>query len=199
MNAIQTAISSARFNRLMLWLGGGVLLAGIVVLVFTFVGGSDKTSFGPDAGFKPTLPPHSEPLKNADGRTVRTFWQLDSEVRSTIRTFIGTAVARKNLGESWAVIAPSVKAGYTKKEWTHADALPVIPYPVDNLDTVQYYLDYATTKEILVEVGVSAKREMKIRPTTFQLGLIPVGKGAHMQWLVDYWMPRWTPPLPTAE
>ena len=34
--------------------------------------------------------------------------------------------------------------------------LPVVPYPVDNLNTIQYYLDYASTKAILVEVGVSA-------------------------------------------
>jgi hypothetical protein len=30
------------------------------------------------------------------------------------------------------------------------------------------------------------------RPVTFQLGLVP---GAHKRWLVDYWMPRWTPPV----
>jgi hypothetical protein len=28
------------------------------------------------------------------------------------------------------------------------------------------------------------------------LGLAPVGSGAHKRWLVDYWMPRYTPPIP---
>jgi hypothetical protein len=64
---------------------------------------------------------------------------------------------------------------------------------------VQYYLDYASTKEILVEVGVASRPELKIRPASFQLGLIPVEQGSHTRWLVDYWMPRWTPPLPTDE
>jgi hypothetical protein len=196
MNAIQTAFSSARFNRLMFWVGGGILAAGVILLVFTLVGGSDKTRFGPDKDFKPALPAQSRPLKNAQGVTVKTFWQLDPQVRSTIRTFIATAVARKHLGASWDVVAPSVKAGYTYEHWKNADALPIIPYPVENVDHAQYYLDYALTREILIDVGLSAKHELKLRPTTFQVGLSLIGTGAHPQWLVDYWMPRWTPPLP---
>ncbi len=147
----------------------------------------------------PQLPEHSLPLKNADGKTVRTFFQLDPVVRSTIRTFIATAVARKNLDVSWKVTAPSVKQGYTFKQWKNAKALPIIPYPGVVVNQSQYYLDYASTKEILVEVGLSAAPSQHTRPTTFQIGLVPVGKGAHPQWLVDYWMPRWTPPLPTDE
>lgn len=196
MNTIQAALSSARFNRLMFWTGGAVLAAGVLVLVFTFAGGSDKTSFAPEKGFKPTLPGANVPLKNAQGATVRAYNQLDPEVRSTIRTFLATAVRREHLGDSWAVIAPEVKRGYTYKSWKNADALPIVPYPVDNINTVKYYLEYASTKEILIEVGVSARRELKMRPATFLLGLIPVGNGVHKRWLVNYWMPRWSPPLP---
>lgn len=186
----------------MFGLGAAILAAGVMALVLTVVGGTaderaNPKRFGPEAGFNPQLPAHSEPLKNANGRTVRTFWQLDPQVRSTIRTFIATAVARKHLDVSWTVTAPSVRAGYTFKQWSNAKELPIIPYPVADIDKVQYYLDYASTQEVLVEVGLSAPHAAHIRPTTFQLGLIPVGKGANAQWLVDYWMPRWTPPLPT--
>ena len=180
MNTIQTAFSSARFTRLMFWTGGIVLAAGILVLVSTLVRNSDSQTIGPEQGFRPTLPAHSTQLKNANGATINTFWQLDPEVRSTIRTFLGSAVARKHLDQSWGVVAPSVKAGYTYKRWKNADALPVI----------------ASTKEILIDVGVSSRARLRIRPASFQLGLVPVGKGANTRWLVDYWMPRWTPPLP---
>ena len=196
MNTVQTALSSARFNRLMLGLGILVLAAGTFALVFKFAGGSDQTSSNPSPGFKAQLPSKVVPLKNASGATIKTFWQLDPAMRSTIRTFIGTAVMRRHLDQSWNVTAPSLKAGYTFKRWTTADNLPVIPYPVDNLDKVQYYLDYASTKAILVEVGVGAKPEKNIRPTTFQLEMVPVGTGANKRWMVDYWMPRWTPPVP---
>jgi hypothetical protein len=196
MNTVQTALSSARFNRLMLGLGILVLAAGTFALVFKFAGGSDQTSSNPSPGFKAQLPSKVVPLKNASGATIKTFWQLDPAMRSTIRKFIGTAVMRRHLDQSWNVTAPSLKAGYTFKRWTTADNLPVIPYPVDNLDKVQYYLDYASTKAILVEVGVGAKPEKNIRPTTFQLEMVPVGTGANKRWMVDYWMPRWTPPVP---
>ncbi len=196
MNRIQAAFSSPRMNRLMLGVGTAALAAGAVTFAFAFAGGSDNTPTGPEAGFRPTLPVRSVPLKTADGRPVRTYGQLDPQVRSTIRTFIATAVARKHLGDSWAVTAPSLKVGYTYAQWKNAKALPVIPYPVDDIDKVQYALELATTREILIEVGVGARPELKVRPGVFQLGLIPVGTGAATQWLVDYWMPRWTPILP---
>jgi hypothetical protein len=183
-------------NRLMLGVGTAALAAGAVTFAFAFVGGSDSTPTGPEKGFQPTLPVREVPLKNAEGRTIRTYKQLDPEVRSTIKTFIATAVARKHLGESWAVTAPSLKVGYTREQWMNAKALPVIPYPVDNIEDVQYALELATTQEILLEVGVGAAPEANIRPGVFQLGLVPVGTGADAKWLVDYWMPRWTPILP---
>jgi hypothetical protein len=198
MNTIQTAFSSPRFNRLLLAIGVVVLAAGALTLVVTLVGGSDKSTINPDKGFKPTLPEKTSPLKNSQGVTVKTFTQLDPEVRTTIRTFLATAVKREHLDQSWSVIAPEMKQGYTAASWSHAKALPIIPYPVADLDRVEYYLDYASTKEILVEVGLSAPKSSGLRPTTFQLALVPVSTGNKNQWLVNYWMPRWTPPIPTS-
>jgi hypothetical protein len=197
MNTIQTALSSARFNRYLLWFGVLVFAAGALALVFKFAGGSDATPSAPDKGFHPSLPAKQIPLKNAQGVTIKTFWQLDPEMRGTIRKFIGTVVMRRNLGQSWDVVAPSLRAGYTYKQWTHSNGtLPVVPYPVDSLDKVQYYLDYASTKAILVEVGVGSRPSFHLRPTTFQLELVPVTLNGHSRWMVDYWMPRWTPPIP---
>ena len=66
-----------------------------------------------------------------------------------------------------------MKAGYTKAQWQKADDLPVVPYPGVDTKHVQYYLDYASTKEILVEVGLAGKPGVSTRPVTFQLGLEP--------------------------
>jgi len=192
MNTIQTALSSARFNRFMLWLGVVVLAVGAAVLVMKLAGGSDQRTSNPSPGFHPKLPTKSTPLKNANGVTIKTFYQLDPGMRTAIRKFIGTAVMRRNLDEGWAVTAPTLRNAVTHKQWMTGN-LPVVPYPVDNLNTIQYYLDYASTKAILVEVGVSAKASLGIRPASFQLELVPVGHG---RWAVDYWMPRWTPPVP---
>jgi hypothetical protein len=116
-------------------------------------------------------------------------------VRSTIRTFLVTGVARRDQHRAWNVVAPSVRQGYTHRSWTRANALPIIFYPVANIRQVQYYLDYASDQEILLEVGLFAPKRYQMRATTFQLGLVPVGR----KWLVDYFMPRWTPELPNQQ
>jgi hypothetical protein len=199
MSVFQSALSSARFNRYLMWFSGLVLAAGVAFLLIKLVPGDDKTRTGADKGFVPTLPAKSLPLTNAKGEQIKTYEELDPEVRTTIRTFLATAVARKHLDQSWAVIAPSMKQGYTYKKWSHAKALPIVPYPIENVDSTQYFLDYASTREILLEVGVSAPRSKKMRPVAFQLGLVPRGQGTAKRWLVNYWMPRWTPPIPSDQ
>jgi hypothetical protein len=200
MNAVSEALQSPRFNRALLWVSAIVLAAGVFVVVAKLAGGSDKTTLNPEVGFKPTLPAKQIPLTNAKGEQIRKYQQLDPTTKSTIRKFLGTAVAREHLDQSWGTIAPSMREGYTAKQWARADALPVVPYLNVDLNTVQYYLDYASTKEILLEVGLSVRPEItgeaRTRPVAFQLGLSPVGKGENKRWLVSYWMPRWTPPLP---
>jgi hypothetical protein len=195
MNAIQSTFSSARFNRMILWVGVAVFAAGALALVFAFAGGSDTRADNPEKGFHPTLPQNAHPLKNSHGVTIKTFWQLDPAVRRTISTFLVTGVSRKDQGRAWDVVAPSVKKGYTHQSWTRANALPIIFYPVANVHRAQYYLDYASDQEILIEVGLFAPKRYGMRPTTFQLGLVPVGQ----RWLVDYFMPRWTPPVPNEQ
>ena len=200
MNAVSEALSSPRFNRMLLWASAIVLAAGVFVVVAKLAGGTDRTTVNADEGFKPTLPAKQVQLKNAQGVPIKKYAQLDPATKSTIRTFLGTAVAREHLEQSWSTIAPSMRKGYTRQQWAHANALPVVPYLNVDLNSVQYYLDYASTKEILLEVGLSVRPEItgeaRTRPTAFQLGLVPVGKRANKRWLVDYWMPRWTPPIP---
>ena len=115
-----------------------------------------------------------------------------SVVRAEIQTFIATIVARKNIDASWPVISPGLRQGYTRAQWRTAHDLPVVPYPGVDTKRINYFLDYASNKQILIEVGLSGKPGVSTRPTTFQLGLVP----QHGKWLVDYWMPRWTPPIP---
>ena len=196
MSSFQTALSSARFNRYLMWFSGLVLAAGVAFLAVKLVPGNSQSRVGNQPGFVAQLPAKSQPLTNAKGAPVKTYQQLDPTVRTTIRTFLASAVARRHLDKSWPVIAPSMKQGYTLQSWSHAKALPIIPYPIENVDSTQYFLDYASTKEILLEVGVSAPAAKKMRPVAFQLGLVRRGSGAG-HWLVNYWMPRWTPPIPT--
>src|SRR4051794_22496043 len=195
MNSVAETFSSPRFQRYMLWFGVVVLAVGAAVLVAVIMGGQSGAPVKNDKGFHPTLPAKSTPLRNSDGVLIKTYTQLDPKIRDAVKTFIGTAVARQHVDQSWNVVAPTLKAGYTPAQWKKAVDLPVVPYPGVDTEHVQYYLDYASTKEILVEVGLAGKKGVSTRPVTFQLGLEPANKH---HWLVDYWMPRWTPPVPSG-
>jgi hypothetical protein len=196
MNTVQSTLSSPRNQRIIFWLGVLVLAAGVGMLVVKFVGGSGSTSTAPTPGFKPVLPKNAPALTTAAGVPITKYSQLDQEIKSTIRTFIATAVARKNLDKSWSVIAPSLRKGYTYAQWTSAKALPIIPVPGAYVDQAMYNLEYATTQEIMLEVGVDGPRKFVARPATFWLALAPYGKGNDRRWLVSYWMPRYTAPVP---
>ena len=198
MDALNNLFSSPRFNRVLLWFSAAVLAIGVGLVVNNLAGGTDKAAHSPEPGFKPELPVKASPLTNAQGVRVKSFKQLDPQMRSAIRTFLATAVVRKNLDRSWDVVAPTMKQGFTFAQWRNGggrDGLPVIPYPIDNVDTANYHLFYATDREILVDVGLSAKNRVQ-RPRRFRLGMEPFGTGDNQKWLVSYWMPLWTPLLP---
>ena len=196
MNSVAETFSSPKFQRYLLWFGVAVLAIGATALVVTLVGGTSDAPKKADPGFHPQLPAKSVPLRNEQGVLIKTYQQLDPQIRDAVKTFISTVVAREHLDQSWNVVAPSMKAGYTQAQWKAANDLPVVPYPGVDPKHVQYYLDYASTKDILVEVGLTGKPGVSTRPVTFQLGLEPAQKG---HWLVNYWMPRWTPPVPQGQ
>jgi len=198
MNTFQTALSSPRVSRILFWLGAAVLAAGVVVMIIKLVPGSSGSETAPSAGFKPALPAANPArLKTSSGKPVTTFRQLDPSAKLAVRKFVTTAVTRTHLAESWSYLAPSMKKGYTLKTWVKGD-IPVVPYPVWKYDELtQYQLIQANKKEITVDMSVSAAPKDKQRPLVFRIGLEKVGTGNHGRWLVNYWMPRYTPIVPT--
>jgi hypothetical protein len=198
MNVVEKALSSARFNRLLLGFGIVIFAVGALVLVVKLVGGTNGETDQTLRPSKAQAPAKSVPLKNGQGTRIRTYEQLDPKIKATVNTFLDAAVARHNQARAWAITTPNLHAGYTRKQWNTADALPVVPYPIWDMKHVNYALDYAVSDEILLDVGVSSNPKLHLRALTFMLGLAPVGKGAHRQWKVDYWMPRYTPPIPIA-
>lgn len=125
--------------------------------------------------------------------------KLPASVHSLILRFVKTAVARKDLGEAYRLIGPGLREGISLKQW-EAGNTTVVPFPVDSKTTLAYEKpDYSYSNRARVQVHVvTPDKQKQIRQqetNTFFVYLIK--QNGH--WLVNNWIPRWTPPIPVAQ
>jgi len=159
--------------------GLAVLIAGLVV--YQQVYGSNGVSNAKN-GWGVSYPPPAKP------KTVK----LDPQIRGIVRRFIDTAVARRNLDVAYAISGPAIRQGMTRAQFG-TGRIPVVPYPVTAKTKITMKLDYSfATKARLQAFVVTPDRKVK-SPHTFFVDLVKHGN----TWLVNSWVPRWTPPIPT--
>jgi len=178
---------SPRFQSRVLWLSFVVLVAGVIVFVgvrWTNTGKTYSTSFS------------DKPAKDVSG--VPNTVKLPAAAQSVARRFILTAVTRGNLREGWKLSGPNIRQALTLKEWMTGN-IPVVPYPREAIKLAPMKIDYSYPSEAMLEVALLPKDGFKIKPQIFFLGLIKVGKGANKHWVVDSWVPRGGPALPSGQ
>jgi hypothetical protein len=180
-------LNSPRKQRRFLIISAAVFAAGVVAFISVFVLRGTSNAF-PD-----TI--SNQPAKLAQKeKTV----PVTKEQLTLMRTFIKTAVARKNLAYAWTLVDPDIKGGLTLAQWK-AGKIPVIQYEAENVDTadfipIYHYQEQALFNVDLIPVGHTQKRpELLFSSGTKRAGGSKTGK-----WLIDYWQPRWRPPVPAA-
>src|SRR5262249_57738879 len=114
---------------------------------------------------------------------------LPDEERYVAARFIQTAVARKHLDEAWTLVGPNLRGTLTREQWITGNN-PVVPFPIDKLDTAPYKIDYSYTDSAMLEIALLPKQGSGIRSQLFMLILKKVGRGKSARWVVDYWVPR---------
>lgn len=107
------------------------------------------------------------------------------QVRKALAQFIGTAVARKDVGSSWDIAGPSLRAGMTRKEWSSGD-IPVTPYPAARHGQGAWdVVNYSYPRKVGLEVLVFPKPGSGYSVATAEVDVV---KGRDERWRVDYWM-----------
>jgi hypothetical protein len=106
-------------------------------------------------------------------------------VRATLRDFIRTAVARRNVVESWELAGPSLRAGLSRRKWA-TGAIPVQPYPVANhgqgaWSTVQY----SYRNKVGLEVLLFPRAGSGYSVATVSADVV---RGHDGRWRIDNWM-----------
>jgi hypothetical protein len=165
-------------RRRLLWTGGFLALAGgaaALIVAFPSPGSrpEDKTSPGG------TLVPQDKPIK---------FAPQQKEMLALAQQFVSTAVARKHVEDSWELVCPSMKHGYTRTTWAKGD-IPVVPFA---FVFGKWRLSYSFQTEVDLQVALFAKRQAHIPPIVFDLTLQPCGKAdkdSGKQWLVASFIP----------
>lgn len=185
MSTVGTILTSRNFQRRLPWLAGLVLVAGVIAFLIAFFGNTGKSLQAPLSS-KPPL----------DVSKIPKTAKLAPGAMQVAREFIKTAVARQNLARSYTLVGPALKQGYTLAEWTKGD-IPVVPYPADAIDYAPFKIDYSFKNRALIEVALLPKKGYKIKGQLFFLGLERIGKGGHRRWVVNSWVPRSSPRIPS--
>src|SRR5262245_56024994 len=161
-------------RRRLLWSAGFVALAGVVAGVVIAFPHPPK-----EAGNK--LSPGGDIVEQAAPAPFKS--QRKNEVIDVAQRFVMTAVARKHVEDSWALVCPEMKQGFTKEKWAKGN-IPVVPYPVS---TGRWRVSYSLQDEIDVQVALFARPKQHIKPVVFDLTVQPCGQGKH--WLVSSFIP----------
>lgn len=178
---------SPRFQQRLFWFALVVFIGGVIAFTVTHfwnTGASTQTAVNPNV-----------PVKDVSGTSKSV--KLPDEAKRVARQFILTAVARKNLDVAWTISGPHIRQGMPYKEWLTGN-IPVVPYPGEAIDVAPMKVDYSYANEALLEVALLPKKGYKIKPQIFFLGLIKAGKPGHKHWVVDSWVPRASPQVPSA-
>ena len=136
------------------------------------------------------------PLTNrpADDRSqVPPTVKLPPGATQVARTFIKTAVARKNLGAAYNLVTEQIRQGQSLKSWKTGN-IAVVPYPVDAVKYAPMKIDFSYPKEAQIEVALLPKAGSKTKGQLFLMDLVK----RDGKWLVNSWVPRSSPPVPNG-
>ena len=157
----------------------GTIVAVLVPVGYLAVHLSDPGDPGDATG--PEVPDYVQPTKSPFTASEKRA------VSRSLKEFISSAVARENLPRAWDVSAPSLKQGFSRREWTKGD-LPVVPYPAAKRGLGTWsFVQYSYTNSVGLEVFVFPKPGSGWSAMTADVELQKQPGG---RWLVDYWMPK---------
>jgi hypothetical protein len=153
-----------------------ILVAGGIAFLIAFFGNTaheatPKTPPGPgiDASKNPPTVPVPENAKTVAAK------------------FITSAMTRQNLPLSWKLTHPSLRQGYSYKEWLTGN-IPVQFFPRKAFAGATYKVQWSHPNDVMLDVYIFGKPARLGQ--AFFIELKPVQKAGKKQWLVSYVVPN---------
>jgi hypothetical protein len=179
--SFRSTMSSPKAQRRLLWIGSAVIVVAVAAAVVVLVGDTGTA--------RPEVIEQAPAVISQEGPKA----PLPREARKVAGEFILTAVNRKNLARSWELTHPILREGLTKKEWLTGN-IPVVPYPVSSTEPAPMSVEESYENSAIMRVALAPEKGSDVKPQIFFIGVRKF-KG---QWLVDYWGPYATVPVPSA-
>src|SRR6266550_1980729 len=151
------------------------VVGGALAIGFIWPNTAPPENTKPTGGpVKIAAPPKKVPLKVRER----------SAALAVASRFIDTAVARKNVDRAWGLVTPTLRAGYTRKQWDTANLPGIPPFPVAE---ARWRLQFSDEKGIGFTMALFPTKASHQQAQVFMIGLHKVGAGTHRHWLVDNW------------
>ena len=202
MNVVQSSLSSPRTSRIIFWLGAALVVAAVVVfIVKKSHDGSSSSSAAPAAKGSGQVLSQSQFEKQMDKRqpdvqTSKKWATVPAAAKLAVHRFIVDGAGERNLARAWPYMHQDIRGGLTFKQFVHGNQLPFQPFEQMNLKIpMSITLTQWSGHDLFAEVGIASKDKVGRGAYVFNVGATKVGTGAHARWLVNYWMPLWTPPV----
>lgn len=175
-------LASPRAQQRLLWFSAAVLIAGVAVFLAIFLSrGSSQSQASPQS----TVSSGPSSTKGLSTKAPKGQVKASAQALSTARTFLETAVVRKNLAAAYDLVGPYLKGGITRAQWQKGN-IPVTFYPAVDASTAQFFINVSQPKYLLLEVLLKAKKSAHLKPQAFKIGMSP----AHGKWIVTAFSPE---------
>jgi hypothetical protein len=153
-----------------------VFVAGGIAFLIAYYGNTSKITH-----------PGTRPGTPVDASKNPPTVPVPKNARLVAAEYIVATMARKNLAKSWTLTHPSLKKGYTRKEWLTGN-IPVQFYPAEAVAGASFKVQFSHPNDVLLDVYVFSK-DKNVKTQSFFIELKPTGTGAAKKWLVSYVAP----------
>ncbi len=179
-----TFLSSPRTQRLMLWISGAVLVVGIGIFLGVFL---SRGSAQPADISNISSPPASDTNPYQNGNAKLPHVKPSASAMQVARTFVKTAVARKNLAVAYDISGPLLRGGVSRAEWLKGNN-PVPYFPAKNLNHPDITVHSSTKNELDLEIGLVRKPGSPVAKSVKSLGFQMHVQHVHGRWIVTYFL-----------
>jgi hypothetical protein len=190
MSTLQGILTSPKANRYLSWIGGAILLAGVISFVIVHFWNTAPANSNEKVSNQPAV------VEPSLGKAI----SLPREARSVAARFIEAGVRGKSATIAWQLSGPEIRQGYAslaqwKRDWNNPNVgVPIQPYPAS--ESAQLSIDYARQREIQLKFFLAPRKGVNQKPQPFIMVLDRLGRGAKARWVVNSWQTYSPPAIP---